>query len=88
MPDILITGWPAILVAFASAWLITWYYIPRVIRVVNERHLGDKPGNHKIHKKDVPTLGGIGIFAGFRNVYVLIKRYLKDEQTDSMDEKK
>jgi UDP-N-acetylmuramyl pentapeptide phosphotransferase/UDP-N-acetylglucosamine-1-phosphate transferase len=65
MPDILITGWPAILVAFASAWLITWYYIPRVIRVVNERHLGDKPGNHKIHNKEVPTLGGIGIFAGF-----------------------
>ncbi|HAX93886.1 MAG TPA: undecaprenyl/decaprenyl-phosphate alpha-N-acetylglucosaminyl 1-phosphate transferase [Bacteroidales bacterium] len=65
MPEIIITGWPAIVLAFASSLIITWYYIPKVIRVVRERHLEDKPGNHKIHKRDVPTLGGIGIFAGF-----------------------
>ena len=65
MPEILITGWPSIVIAFAAAMAITWYYIPKVIRVVHERHLEDKPGNHKIHKQDVPTLGGIGIFAGF-----------------------
>lgn len=65
MPEILITGWPAVLLAFASALFITWYYIPKVIRVVKERHLEDKPGKNKIHKDEVPTLGGIGIFAGF-----------------------
>ena len=65
MPEIVITGLPAILIAFASALIITWYYIPKVIRVVRERHLEDKPGFHKIHKADVPTLGGIGIFGGF-----------------------
>lgn len=65
MPEIVITGWPAIVLAFASSLFITWYYIPKVIRVVRERHLEDKPGSHKIHKLDVPTLGGIGIFAGF-----------------------
>lgn len=65
MPEIVITGLPAILIAFASALLITWYYIPKVIKVVKERHLEDKPGFHKIHKSDVPTLGGIGIFGGF-----------------------
>jgi UDP-N-acetylmuramyl pentapeptide phosphotransferase/UDP-N-acetylglucosamine-1-phosphate transferase len=65
MPEILITGLPAILIAFVSALIITWYYIPKIIRVVKERHLEDKPGFHKIHKADVPTLGGIGIFGGF-----------------------
>lgn len=65
MPEIIITGLPAIMLAFASALLITWYYIPKVINVVKERHLEDKPGLNKIHKKDVPTLGGIGIFGGF-----------------------
>ena len=65
MPEIVITGLPAILIAFASALIITWYYIPKVIKVVKERHLEDKPGFHKIHKADVPTLGGIGIFGGF-----------------------
>jgi UDP-N-acetylmuramyl pentapeptide phosphotransferase/UDP-N-acetylglucosamine-1-phosphate transferase len=65
MPEIVITGLPAIILAFACALVITWYYIPKVIKVVRERHLEDKPGSHKIHNRDVPTLGGIGIFAGF-----------------------
>ena len=71
MPDIIIKGWPAILLAFSSALLITWYYIPRVIRIVRHRHLEDTPGKHKIHKNNVPTLGGIGIFAGFLVGYLL-----------------
>ncbi len=65
MPEIVITGLPAILLALASSFVITWYYIPKVIRVVRDRHLEDKPGFNKIHKMDVPTLGGIGIFGGF-----------------------
>jgi UDP-GlcNAc:undecaprenyl-phosphate/decaprenyl-phosphate GlcNAc-1-phosphate transferase len=65
MPEIVITGLPAILLAFAIALVITWYYIPKVVRVVKQRHLEDKPGRHKIHSADIPTLGGIGIFAGF-----------------------
>ena len=65
MPELVIKGWPAILLAFAAAVAITWYYLPKVLKVVNERHLNDKPGKHKIHKREIPTLGGIGIFAGF-----------------------
>lgn len=65
MPEIQITGLPAIVIAFASALIITWYYIPKVVLVVRQRHLEDKPGFHKIHKAEVPTLGGIGIFGGF-----------------------
>ncbi len=65
MRELLITGWPAILLAFGSSVAITWYYLPRVLKVVNEKHLLDKPGSHKIHKREIPTLGGIGIFAGF-----------------------
>lgn len=65
MPEIVITGLPAILIAFVSALFITWYYIPKVLTVVKQRHLEDKPGFNKIHKADVPTLGGIGIFGGF-----------------------
>jgi len=71
MPEIILKGWPAILVAFASAMIITWYYIPKVVSIVKQRHLEDKPGGHKIHHNDVPTLGGIGIFAGFLVGYLL-----------------
>jgi len=65
MPEIVITGWPAILIAFLLALSVTWYYIPKVVLIVKQRHLEDKPSKRKIHKNDVPTLGGIGIFAGF-----------------------
>ena len=65
MSELVITGWPTILLAFVSSSAITWYYIPKIIKVVYKKHLSDRPGNHKIHKKDTPTLGGIGIFAGF-----------------------
>lgn len=71
MPDIVIKGWPAILLAFASSLLVTWYYIPRVIHIVRQRHLEDTPVKHKIHKNNIPTLGGIGIFAGFLIGYLL-----------------
>lgn len=65
MSELAITGWPAILLAFVSALAITWYYLPKVLKVVDQKHLNDKPGNRKIHNREVPTLGGIGIFAGF-----------------------
>lgn len=65
MPEFAVTGIPAVLLAFISATLITWYFIPVIIRVVNVRKLSDKPGKHKIHKFNIPTLGGVGIFAGF-----------------------
>jgi UDP-N-acetylmuramyl pentapeptide phosphotransferase/UDP-N-acetylglucosamine-1-phosphate transferase len=71
MPEIVLRGWPAIIVAFVSAMLITWYYVPKVILVVRNRHLEDKPGKHKIHNGEVPTLGGIGIFAGFLFGYLM-----------------
>jgi len=65
MPEIVIKGWPAVVLAFTGSLVVTWYYIPKVIKVVRKRNLQDKPGKHKIHQSEVPTLGGIGIFAGF-----------------------
>lgn len=79
MPGLEIKGVPAILTAFALALLITWYYIPKVVRVVRQRHLEDKPGKHKIHRNEIPTLGGIGIFAGFLiGFFVGIDGYMPD----------
>jgi len=62
MSELVVRGWPAIVLAFVSAVSITWYYLPKVLKVVNERHLHDKPGRHKIHTREIPTLGGSGIF--------------------------
>ena len=71
MYEVTVKGLPAILIAIFGAAFITWYFIPRVIKIVNERKLSDKPGKHKIHKREIPTLGGIAIFGGFVFGYLL-----------------
>lgn len=62
---------PALLLAFASATFIAWYSIPIVVKVASIRHLTDSPGPRKIHKKEIPTLGGIGIYGGFAIGFLL-----------------
>jgi UDP-N-acetylmuramyl pentapeptide phosphotransferase/UDP-N-acetylglucosamine-1-phosphate transferase len=54
-----------IVASFLVAAFITWYSIPKIIKVVKIKNLCDKPGDRKIHKGNIPTLGGIGIFGGF-----------------------
>jgi UDP-N-acetylmuramyl pentapeptide phosphotransferase/UDP-N-acetylglucosamine-1-phosphate transferase len=71
MTDFILKDWLSILIAFGSAFIITWYYVPKIIIVVRKRHLEDKPERHKIHRSEVPTLGGIGIFSGFIFGYLI-----------------
>jgi UDP-N-acetylmuramyl pentapeptide phosphotransferase/UDP-N-acetylglucosamine-1-phosphate transferase len=71
MTDLILKDPIAVLIAFGSALMITWFYIPRIILVVKKRHLEDKPERHKIHKSEVPTLGGIAIFSGFLFGYLI-----------------
>ncbi len=54
-----------IILAFLSAFLVTYITIPAIIRVANEKHLFDFPDNiRKTHVYKIPTLGGVAIFAG------------------------
>ena len=54
-----------ILLSGGLAFLITFFSIPVIIEVAKDRKLIDEPGERKIHKAVIPTLGGLGIFAGF-----------------------
>ncbi len=47
------------------AFLITFFSIPVIIEVAKDKKLFDVPGERKIHNVVIPTLGGLGIFAGF-----------------------
>jgi UDP-GlcNAc:undecaprenyl-phosphate/decaprenyl-phosphate GlcNAc-1-phosphate transferase len=71
MPYVTIKEFPSLIIAFIEAVLITWLFIPRIIYAVKELNLTDKPGMHKIHAKEIPTLGGIAIFGGFSIGYLL-----------------
>lgn len=54
-----------ILLSGALAFLITFFAIPVIIQVAKQKKLFDEPDERKVHKVVIPTLGGLGIFAGF-----------------------
>lgn len=60
-----LNDWQALLLAFAGSMFITWYSLPKIVKIARFRKLTDKPGVHKIHGKEIPALGGVAIFAGF-----------------------
>src|SRR5690554_2538598 len=56
--------WPA--AAVAAAFLISKTAVPVLILLAKERNLYDKPDYcRKIHYQEIPTLGGVAIFAAF-----------------------
>ncbi|MBK8493902.1 MAG: undecaprenyl/decaprenyl-phosphate alpha-N-acetylglucosaminyl 1-phosphate transferase [Chitinophagaceae bacterium] len=54
-----------ILLSGGLAFLITFFAIPVIIQVAKDKKLFDEPDERKVHKNVIPTLGGLGIFAGF-----------------------
>lgn len=54
-----------ILLSLAIAFTITFLAIPVIIFVAESKKLYDLPDARKIHNSPIPSLGGLGIFAGF-----------------------
>jgi UDP-N-acetylmuramyl pentapeptide phosphotransferase/UDP-N-acetylglucosamine-1-phosphate transferase len=54
-----------VLISGILAFLITFFSIPVIMDVAKRKKLFDEPEERKIHKAVIPTLGGLGIFAGF-----------------------
>jgi len=54
-----------ILLSCTLAFIITFFAIPIIIQVARDKKLFDEPDERKVHKTMIPTLGGLGIFAGF-----------------------
>ena len=50
--------------AFFTSFILTFVSIPSIIKVAELKHLYDDPNERKSHSVKVPTLGGLGIFAG------------------------
>lgn len=53
-----------IILAFITAFTLTFLAIPSIIHVAKKKNLVDVPGDRHAHKVSTPSLGGIAIFAG------------------------
>ncbi len=54
-----------IILSSILAFIITFFAIPVIIQIAKTKKLFDEPDERKVHKEVIPTLGGVGIFAGF-----------------------
>lgn len=54
-----------VLLSSGLAFIVTFFAIPVIIQVAKDKKLFDEPDERKVHKNVIPTLGGLGIFAGF-----------------------
>ncbi|MEO1627824.1 MAG: undecaprenyl/decaprenyl-phosphate alpha-N-acetylglucosaminyl 1-phosphate transferase, partial [Bacteroidota bacterium] len=54
-----------LLLSMACAFSITYLLIPSIINIADRKKIFDEPGGRKTHKRPIPALGGIAIFAGF-----------------------
>ncbi len=54
-----------IILSAILAFIITFFAIPIIIGIAKSKMLFDEPDERKVHKAVIPTIGGVGIFAGF-----------------------
>ncbi|HUR10277.1 MAG TPA: MraY family glycosyltransferase, partial [Flavitalea sp.] len=54
-----------VVLSVAISFTITFLAIPVIITVAERKKLFDIPDERKIHQTPIPSLGGLGIFAGF-----------------------
>jgi len=53
-----------IILAFITAFTLTYFAIPSIIHVAKLKNLCDEPGERRSHTESTPSLGGVAIFAG------------------------
>ncbi|MCB9032638.1 MAG: undecaprenyl/decaprenyl-phosphate alpha-N-acetylglucosaminyl 1-phosphate transferase [Chitinophagales bacterium] len=61
--------------ATLTAFVLTYMFIPSIIKVAEIKHLFDTPDERKSHQEVIPTLGGIGIFSGFLISFCLFAHF-------------
>ena len=54
-----------LLLTFLVSFLVTYMLVPSIVGIAREKKLFDEPSRRKSHNRQIPTLGGIAIFAGF-----------------------
>lgn len=50
--------------SFVTAFILTYFAIPPIIKIALAKNLVDEPGDRRSHHTRTPSLGGIAIFAG------------------------
>ena len=55
----------ALYLTFLVSFIVTYLSIPSIVRVARQKKFFDNPSHRRSHLQQIPTLGGVAIFAGF-----------------------
>ncbi|MBO4780274.1 MAG: undecaprenyl/decaprenyl-phosphate alpha-N-acetylglucosaminyl 1-phosphate transferase [Selenomonadaceae bacterium] len=58
--------------AFGVALIVSLLLMPAVILLANKTGAMDAPNARKVHKKPIPRIGGLGIYAGFMAAIIFV----------------
>lgn len=58
--------------SFAVALLVALFLMPAVILLAERTGAMDAPNARKVHKKPIPRIGGLGIYAGFMAAIIVV----------------
>ena len=61
--------------ALLTSCVLTYMFIPSIIKIANIKHLFDAEDERKSHYGVIPTLGGVGIFGGFMIGFCLFAKF-------------
>ncbi|ULQ55035.1 undecaprenyl/decaprenyl-phosphate alpha-N-acetylglucosaminyl 1-phosphate transferase [Flavihumibacter rivuli] len=64
-----------VILALTISFAVSFLAIPVIIRVAAMKKLFDIPDERKVHQSPIPSLGGLGIFAGFAFATLLIANF-------------
>jgi len=70
--------------AFVSAFAITYFSIPAIIRISLVKRLYDLPDHRKKHGQRISSLGGLGIFGGLLISFVFFSAHLTNPTLNSV----
>lgn len=55
----------SVVLTSSVAFIITFFAIPGIIKIAQQKKLYDIPDERKLHTRPISSLGGVGIFGGF-----------------------
>lgn len=56
---------------FLTGFAITYLTIPSILEIAYKKNLFDIPDERKVHKREIPSLGGLGIFIGVLIAFII-----------------
>lgn len=61
----------AVLGTLVTAWAVSVFVFPILIKYSQKKNILDVPGHRRIHKRITPSIGGVAIFLGFLTTVVI-----------------